>query len=608
MNKCPLTLILLACASVASGQSTQTWSTDTEGSLWSGTANWSPAGSPEGNDLIFGNTYGKTASATTVGNVVDQNYTINSLTYNNTGTSGSYWQVTQINSGVTLTLNSSATTAPSPILNVGGVAGVSTRVAIRGEGTLTVNESSSSISVGAPSAGYNALLDMSGLAAFHANVATVNVGGADSRATGSLYLADTNVITATTMNVGSSTASTGGGAYSSLQLGKTNTIHVSTINVGVIYSGGSITYRGGLTDATTEIRGASGGASRANLSVGAFSGQYGINNAKSGTVDFRGGGVDAMIDQLIVGTRYDAGTNIAGNTVAGFYMDKGVVDANSLTLGKTSYGSGTPTSSGVLTATVGVEGGSLRVNGNVNMAENASGMVPVTANITVSQTGSMSIGGDVTMGSKSGTAATVAANITVSGGTLLIQGNLTEGSGGSGVSSTVTVSGGSLNMDHGSIAVDTFQLSSGKLKDVASFSADVSGGLNVQGSSTLAYSLDGSFTTLSLSGALTLGASSNLELSLADGFTPGASFVLVSNDLLDAVSGVFATINGAAFGADNTFFLTNDLGSFEYKLSYLGGDGNDLVISAVPEPAAGLLCVGGLAGLWMMRRRIFPRG
>ena len=71
--------------------------------------------------------------------------------------------------------------------------------------------------------------------------------------------------------------------------------------------------------------------------------------------------------------------------------------------------------------------------------------------------------------------------------------------------------------------------------------------------------------------------------------------------------GVFATINGAAFGADNTFFLTNDLGSFEYKLSYLGGDGNDLVISAVPEPAAGLLCVGGLAGLWMMRRRIFPR-
>jgi len=220
----------------------------------------------------------------------------------------------------------------------------------------------------------------------------------------------------------------------------------------------------------------------------------------------------------------------------------------------------------------------------------------------------MSIGGNVTMGSKSGTAATVAANITVSGGTLLIQGNLTEGSGGSGVSSTVTISGGSLNMDHGNIAVDTFQLSSGKLKDAAAFSAGVSGGLNVQGSSTLAYSMDSSFTTLSLSGTLTLGASSNLELTLADGFAPGASFVLVANDLLDSVTGTFATINGAAFGTDHTFFLTNNLGSFEYQLSYFGGDGNDLVISAVPEPAAGLLVMGGLAGVWMMRRRIFPQG
>lgn len=610
MKKCPLTLLAwVVLPTAAFSQSTQTWNTDTAGSLWSTSGSWSPAGSPEGNNIVFGDVFGKTASAATVGNIVDQNYTINSLTYNsaNTPTSGTYWQVTQINSGVTLTLNSTATTAPSPILTVGGVTSASTLAVIRGSGTFTVEESSSSIYVGAPSSGTNTVLDMSGLAAFNANVATLNFGGDSSRGTGSVSLADTNSLTASTLNLGTSTSSTSAGAVSKMTLGQTNTIHISTINVGSNYGGGSIVYRAGLTSATTEIRGTSGGTSRANLNVGTFYSVYGVNNTKSGTVDFRGGGIDALIDQLIVGSRYDAGTNIAGNTTAGFYMNQGTVDANSLTLGKTSYGSGSPTSSGALTATIGVEGGSLRINGNVNMAENASGMVPVTANISVSGTGSMSIGGDVTMGSKSGTAATVAANITVSGGTLLIQGNLAEGSGGSGVTSTVNVSGGILNMDHGSVSVDSFNFTSGKLKDVASFSATTTGGLNVQNSSTLAYSLDGSFTSLALSGTLTLGAASNLELTLAGGYAPGASFILVTNDLLDAVTGVFATINGAAFGVDNTFYLTNNLGTFQYQLSYTGGDGNDLVISAVPEPAAGFLFIGGLAGLWILRRRVSSR-
>jgi hypothetical protein len=170
------------------------------------------------------------------------------------------------------------------------------------------------------------------------------------------------------------------------------------------------------------------------------------------------------------------------------------------------------------------------------------------------------------------------------------------------------VSGGTLNMDRGNIAVDTFNFTSGKLKDVASFSAGTSGGLNVQNASTLAYSLDGSFTSLALVGTLTLGAASNLELTLASGFTPGGSFVLVANDQLDSITGTFAKINGSAFGVGNTFYLSNDMGTFEYRLSYAGGDGNDLVISAVPEPVTGALFVGALAGLWILRRRATSQG
>ncbi|PTX93857.1 hypothetical protein DB345_19980 [Spartobacteria bacterium LR76] len=610
MSKCPLTLsTLVICASAAFGQTSQTWNTDVAGSLWSENANWNPSGSPAGNDVIFGDTYGKTANATTVGNIVDQNYTLNSLTYNNTNLAGNPWQVTQINSGVTLTLDSSSASAPSPIFSVGGVAGTSIqmRVAIRGSGALVVNESSSSIYVGGPSSGTSAMLDMSGLSTFQATVTTLNFGGDTSRGTGSVLLADTNVLTASTLNLGTSTGSTSGGAVSALTLGQVNTINISTINVGSNYGGGSIAYRAGLVDATTVIRGTSGGSTRANLNVGTFASIYGVNNAKSGTADFRGGSIDALIDQMKVGTRSESGANLGANATAGFYMKQGTVDANSLVVGRTAYGSGTPTSLGSLTATVGIEGGSFQVNGDVNMAENASGVVPVTASINVSSTGSMSVGGNVTMGTRTGTAATVAANVTVSGGTLLIQGNLAEGTGGDGVTSTVTVSGGTLNMDRGNIAVDSFNFTSGKLKDVASFSAGTTGGLNVQNASTLAYTLDGSFTSLSLAGALTLGAASNLELTLASGFTPGASFVLVANDLLDSISGTFATINGAAFGAGNTFSLTNDMGTFEYGISYTGGDGNDLVISAVPEPVAAFLFIGGLAGLWILRRRAASR-
>jgi hypothetical protein len=596
----PLAAFTSLAATPLMAQTVQTWNTAIAGSNWSVNGNWSPANSPAGNDLVFGQV-GVTSGSATVGNIVDTSYTVNSVTYNNIGTVGSVWQVTQINSGVTLTINSVAGPAPATIFSVGGVSGSSSRVSIRGSGTLAIDEATSSIYVGGPTSGQTTILDMSGLGAFTANVATVNFGGDNSRATGDVSLANSNSITANTINIGTSTNSTSSSVASDLILGQSNIIYADTINVGKNYGGGTISYRAGLTSPTTVIRGTAGGSSRTDLNVGAFASVFGINNAKTGVVDFSGGSVDAMIDQLTVGTRNEASANVSGVTTASFIMDAGTVNVNSVTLGQTVYTSGTPGSIGSLTATIDVKGGNFQVNSGVNMAENTSGPIPVTANFNVSGSANVTIAGNVVAGAKSGSAATVAANVNISGGTLLIQGNLTEGAGGA--TSTVNLSGGTLNMDHGAIAVDSFNFTGGTLRDVASFSAGITGGLNVQNASTLAFGLDGGFVTLDLTGTLTLGASSNLQLTLANGFTPGASYTLVGNDLSDLTTGAFATINGTAFGVGNTFSLTNDQGTFQYQLTYTGGTGNDIVIQAVPEPSVAL-CFGlGASAMLLFRRR-----
>ena len=214
-------------------------------------------------------------------------------------------------------------------------------------------------------------------------------------------------------------------------------------------------------------------------------------------------------------------------------------------------------------------------------------------------------GGKLPTGDVQGTG-TVAANVTVSGGTLTVGGNLGEGAGGASVTSVLTVSGGTLDMTHGSIAVDTVNFTSGTLKNVASFSAGTSGGLNVQNDSTLSYDLDGSFTSLALTGTLTLGGSSNLQLALAAGYVPTGGFTLVANDGSDSIVGTFATINGGSFGPGNTFTLSNNTGSYVFTLDYAGGTGNDLVAqySAVPEPSV-CAVLAGLCGLGvvLLRRR-----
>jgi hypothetical protein len=157
--------------------------------------------------------------------------------------------------------------------------------------------------------------------------------------------------------------------------------------------------------------------------------------------------------------------------------------------------------------------------------------------------------------------------------TIASSGNLNPGSGGVG---TLSVSNASATPGTGAGA--TALLSPG-----SNFNADLD-------------FTAGTYDQLKLLGTVNLdGANLNL---LATGTPTGSEVItLIDNDQADAVGGTFA---GLAEGAEVT------VAGVPFRITYLGtdGQGNDVVLTAVPEPAAiGGLAMIGMAALLRRRRK-----
>jgi fibronectin-binding autotransporter adhesin len=109
-----------------------------------------------------------------------------------------------------------------------------------------------------------------------------------------------------------------------------------------------------------------------------------------------------------------------------------------------------------------------------------------------------------------------------------------------------------------------------------------SGNLTLVSGSTFEEQIAGNtvcseYDQVKVTGTVTLG-NATLSTLLLNGFKPtaGKTFIIIDNDGADAVTGTFT---GLAEGA------TFSVSGYVFKISYTGGDGNDVVLSVVSVPA-----------------------
>ena len=568
--------------------------------------------------LTGGLTFGTAAGATDVGtlDLTNASASFGALTVRTNSASSN---VISIGVSKTLTLTGSSV---ANVISVGSntVNGVA-KLQVTGSGTLTVDDPTRNIVVAntdsnsnAGDNGAKAELDLSGLANFNATVANIYVGrptsvagaGANGRPADTLQLAGNNNLTVSgVIALGGSGLSPNNGATQRLFLGQANIINAASFVVGSSRTSGNVSYNTGLTNPSTTLRGSAGGTSRTDIYLGDQANKEGVSNAAggstgiTGTMDFTGGSVDAMIESLYVG--YGA-TQTGGNRAAGngtFVIDgaSSVVDINTLVIAQTNSDNASTTAGSGPTkvASIGnftMKNGTLRVNTAVTLANDidttntTDSLQGLTANFNL-QGGTATIGSLATpvnliLGNHTatGNAGLATATLNLTGGTLNMFGDIKQGTLGNGtIDSTMTLNGATLDMKGNSIGgsgalVGTLNFQSGTLQNVlqinngAGLTKTTAGTLIIDGTNNYSGAtivsagkllINGSTSTSSavtvdagiLGGTGTIGGS--VTVKAAATLAPGASIEsLLSGALTMEATSVFAyeVSDNSSTGAD----------------------------------------------------------
>jgi autotransporter-associated beta strand protein len=460
-------------------------------------------------------------------------------------------------------------------------------------------------------------VNLTGLSNFNYNNAlgTLEVGAAGQGGTGRLILAGTNVITASTVKIGSSTNSTAGLHYGEVQMGQTNTINADSIVVGVgAANGGTLKFQTALVAPTLKIRGSGGTDSdRAAITVGSNAGY--VSNAY-GLFDTTGGVLDAKISTLLIGQNIRTGS--IPNTSGTFIMAGGTLDATTITLGQNIVASNT---TGATTATFTQNGGIVTAV-NLNLDERNAGNGNVVANYNLN--GGTLNATTIKMGVKdSGNA-----NFTWADGTI---GNIT------GSNQTVTLSTSAYAPTVAFILTNTGNTSGTHTwnvsgSNISTVSAVISGegSLTKIGTGTLTFGAANTYTgdtfanfgtlatnatgkfgtgniTVANGAKLTLGNNASIgDLStLTFDSTSTAGSISLNFSGVETLGAVYDSIT-ATYLAGGTYTAAQLNSAF--LTSVFTGIGS-LTVSAIPEPStyAALFGALALAGAFCKRRRSVRR-
>jgi hypothetical protein len=371
--------------------------------FWKGTNNWSTAlnwtnvtiggaGAPgPGSLVVFTNLAPVTTR--TVNNIVDNSSSIASLQYANNAVSTSpNYHVTQINDGQTLTVTNGLFVGTA---NDAGGGQVVNAVITGANGTLVLSNGIFSVTQGSTTAGaHQSTLDLSGLGTLNATVSKLGIavyqfppqaGNGGQRSSGVLYLARTNVIQVSSTGVtnsllvgwNDSQGNNGVGDKNSvLYLGQNNSIFADTIYVGTDKTLGCLLAFNptGLSGPSALFRNRDGVSRVSSWGIGDTSMKNNSNQNASGTNDFSGGAIDAMIGTLSIGvTTAGAGSGPStGNGTGTLTFDTGTIDVNNVTNGW-SLGTSTAAGTDIGSGTMNVNGTALlKVNNTFALAQNTA--------------------------------------------------------------------------------------------------------------------------------------------------------------------------------------------------------------------------------------------
>jgi len=328
-----VSLCMIAATLAVVGLSSTVWAITWSGGSgtdinWSTGGNWIGGSAPGASDPVLFDDTGAAAAAGTVTNIVDADFTISQLQYQQFVQNTKY-HTTQIKSGYTLLstgnleVNYDLTIPPSTYTTT-------VNTAVTGPGAFQVGSTGTStadVIIGFNAAGGDTdtgILDLSGLATFTTHLDELALGYGGGPAVGNLTLAASNTLNANTIVIGDNY---GNGAVTAAA-GSTVAINTGSLNLGTRY----ITT--GTTSGKLDLSGAASATIDATtITLGEISGTASV--ATSGEINLGTSNL-ITVDTFLIGSNKSTG-NV--DIVAGGTLNLGTTsDRGDLFVGRKSMG------------------------------------------------------------------------------------------------------------------------------------------------------------------------------------------------------------------------------------------------------------------------------